>query len=543
VDEELDRYIINVIDTSQASAPKPPIRPGIPGIDLSNYYLLSTRVRGMGGEFRHQVASFLKSFLQNLGYARPSLEDACDYMLGLDSSPDGFYVKDLSNTYVHANPAMALILEKAPQELVGLTDRDVYSPRDASELDDAFARAVQGELVQLEAVRTIKGQQKRLLEVLVAKRGRDYEPIGVYGICRDISDCGDVNVKSEIQDTEYRSLAMQDTKRQCLRVAETDCTVLLLGESGTGKDYLARYIHDHSRRSRGAFKLINCGAMTETLVESELFGHEKGAFTGATDRRKGALESANGGTAFLNEMGEMVLPSQAKLLSFLDTKRFQRVGAQEDIAADVRLIAATNRNLRRDVASGKFRKDLYYRLNVFSIFVPPLRERIEDIPILTERLLSTLLKKENLSSVPKISSAAMQKLRSYSWPGNVRELKNVLERALVLSHGDRVDKETIVLEGDPDSPEQCTKTSAAIVENHAPAAHSTGQQSRIGGPTDKPADAKLKELFGKYVIQQEWTRARLATHLGVDSSTLKKWLKEAGIAAGRAGRPRKKSVE
>ena len=267
-------------------------------------------------------------------------------------------------------------------------------------------------------------------------------------------------------------------------------------------------------------------------MESELFGHEKGAFTGAIKRRKGYLERATRGTAFLNEIGELTLPSQSKLLSFLDTKRFQRVGGEEDILADVRLIAATNRALRREVSTGRFRKDLYYRLNVFSIYVPPLRERLEDIPMLTEHLLAALCEDKGLPAVQKVAGAAMMKLRSYSWPGNVRELKNVLERALVLSHGSQLNEEAILFDEDEQPPER-------TMDRRQPEPERKDTDPR----TERPSPRELRRLFSEYVEGQHWTRARLAAHLNVDSSTLKKWFKDAGLPAGSAGRPKKKSVE
>lgn len=244
---------------------------------------------------------------------------------------------------------------------------------------------------------------------------------------------------------EYPSEVMRATLNQARQAASTDSIVLLLGESGCGKDFLARYIHDHSRRSDGPFFTINCAAVSTQLAESELFGHEPGAFTGARGRKRGLLELAEKGTLLLNEVGELSPILQAKLLTFLDTRSFTRVGGEKEIAVDARLLAATNRRLEQDVAEGKFRKDLFYRFNVFSIEVPPLRERREDIPELVREILAGLSEEMVLPGTPLVDSAAVQALMSYSWPGNVRELRNVLERAVILSGGGPIGVSCLVL--------------------------------------------------------------------------------------------------
>ncbi len=214
------------------------------------------------------------------------------------------------------------------------------------------------------------------------------------------------------------------------KVAKTDANVLLLGESGTGKELVARAIHQRSRRRNRPLITVNCAALTETLLESELFGHEKGAFTGAHARKLGRFELADSGTIFLDEIGEISPAIQAKLLRVLEERKFNRVGGVETIQADTRLIAATNRNLEENVKAGKFREDLYFRLNVFPIWIPPLRERKEDIPL----LVSHFLKKYRYTG-QEIPSDLLDQLVDYEWPGNVRELKNILERAMILSDG------------------------------------------------------------------------------------------------------------
>ena len=221
------------------------------------------------------------------------------------------------------------------------------------------------------------------------------------------------------------------------RVAPTDSTVLIQGESGTGKELVAHAVHANSPRTKGPFIPINCAAIAETLLESELFGHEKGAFTGAVAQKKGKIELASGGTLFLDEIGELAMPLQAKLLRVLQEREFERVGGTHSIKIDLRLIAATNQNLNEQVQAGKFRKDLFYRLNVVSISVPPLRERREDIPALAEYFIAKTAKKCN-TRVKNLPEATRLCLSNYDWPGNVRELENAIERALVLGSSDSI---------------------------------------------------------------------------------------------------------
>jgi len=217
-------------------------------------------------------------------------------------------------------------------------------------------------------------------------------------------------------------------------VAKTDATVMIRGESGTGKELIARAIHSNSARRYFPIIPINCAAFPETLLESELFGHEKGAFTGAQYRRKGKIELAQGGTIFLDEIGNISLKTQVDLLRVIETKQFTRLGGNETITVDFRVIAATNRDLELAIKDGTFREDLYYRLNVFSIFLPPLRERLTDIPILTQHFIKKFSSAMN-KNITGITPEALDLLVRYSWPGNVRELENAIERAMVVSKG------------------------------------------------------------------------------------------------------------
>lgn len=231
------------------------------------------------------------------------------------------------------------------------------------------------------------------------------------------------------------SLGMRGVLKQIMKVAPTDSTVLILGESGTGKELIASSIFEQSNRSDQPFVKLNCAAMPEELLESELFGHEKGAFTGAVSRKSGKFEVAQGGTIFLDEIGDMPLNLQAKILRVLQEREFDRVGGTRPIKVDVRFIAATNKNLEIMVKEGKFREDLYFRLNVFTILLPPLNERKEDIPLIAEKFLM-----ETQNDV-HLSSESLQLLMGYSWPGNIRELQNTIERAAVMTDTGKIETE------------------------------------------------------------------------------------------------------
>ncbi len=230
------------------------------------------------------------------------------------------------------------------------------------------------------------------------------------------------------------SAAMQRVKDLIARVASSRSTVLITGESGTGKERVARAVHDASDRARAPFLVVNCGALPEALLESELFGHEKGAFTGAQQRTRGLFREAEGGTLFLDEIGELPLPMQVKLLRVLQEKKVRGVGESQETAVDVRVLAATNRSVEDDVKSGKFRQDLYYRLNVIRIDVPPLRERLEDVPMLLAYFLDRA-GNEHGKPVRGFAPDAMRALSNYRFPGNVRELENLVERGVALAEG------------------------------------------------------------------------------------------------------------
>ncbi|MEE9912500.1 MAG: sigma-54 dependent transcriptional regulator [Deltaproteobacteria bacterium] len=263
-------------------------------------------------------------------------------------------------------------------------------------------------------------------------------------VTQDLSQITEVfdNVANILSNVEAKELfphiigssaAMRNVFTQIIKVAPTDSTVLITGESGTGKELVASSIYEHSLRKGKPFIAINCVAIPEGLLESELFGHEKGSFTGATSQKKGKFELADGGTVFLDEIGDMPMTTQGKLMRALQERVFERVGGTTPVKVDVRFIAATNKNLLQLIKDGKFREDLYFRLNVFSMILPPLRDRREDISMLAGYFL------ENSAKPSKLSTAALQVLIGYNWSGNVRELKNVIERASIMSEDGIID--------------------------------------------------------------------------------------------------------
>ncbi len=257
------------------------------------------------------------------------------------------------------------------------------------------------------------------------------------------------NKLSDLRDGQLigESPAITEIKALIPGFAEADSTVLVHGESGTGKELIANLIHTHSPRREEPFIIVDCTSLKESLLESELFGHERGAFTGAVTKKHGIFEVADGGTIFLDEVGDISPPLQAKLLRVVETKSFRRVGSNQRIVVDVRIIAATNRNLVEMVRSGQFREDLYYRLNVINIAVPPLREHPEDIPLLVDHFLTELRKSDD--KIRRFSTAALAALKEHDWPGNARELRNLVERSMILSEGETIEVRDLPMAASP----------------------------------------------------------------------------------------------
>ena len=313
----------------------------------------------------------------------------------------------------------------------------------------------------------------------------------------------------------HASEAMRGLVSIAESAARLDSTVILTGESGTGKDVLARFIHSRSARGDSPLITINCGALPEALFESEFFGHERGAFTGATSMKRGLIEAADGSTLFLDEIGDLPAPMQVKLLHFLEQGRFRRVGSTRDRASDVRIIAATNRRLAEDVQQGRFRIDLFYRLNVISLHIPPLRDRREDIPVLIDHFLA--LYRERFQRLAlKLSAEARRLLESSDWPGNVRELRNTIERAAALSDTDEIEAAQFSQLGGRDA-------AAATTTATAPAAPTAPDDA--GAPT-----RTLEQLERQHILrvleETGGNRERAAIILGISARTLYRKLRE-----------------
>ncbi|MBY0514463.1 MAG: sigma-54 dependent transcriptional regulator [Gemmataceae bacterium] len=301
--------------------------------------------------------------------------------------------------------------------------------------------------------------------------------------------------------------AMQDVYRLVRLAAPKSAHVLLIGETGTGKEVIARAVHKLSKRADGPFVRVNCGALHENLLESELFGHEKGAFTGATERMIGKFEAADDGTIFLDEIGEMALTTQAKFLRVLEGHPFERVGGNTPIKVDVRVVAATNRPLEEAVRAGTFRRDLFFRLQVVQLDVPPLRDRVDDVPLLAEHFLKRFVR-ETGRKIRGFSDGAVSKLKSYRWPGNVRELRNVIERAVALGSGPVIDATDIWL-----------------------------SELDVGGPVVGASGGyrpeTLDEVEKRHILatlqHTDWNKSQAAAVLGIERSTLDRKIKGYGL--------------
>ena len=378
-----------------------------------------------------------------------------------------------------------------------------------------------------------------IIEVLVKKAESFGQLVKVNRILSESGDEGDLLGDSPV---------MRRLRQLILKVAPTDATVLLTGESGTGKEMVARELYRNSPRKSAPFIKVNCAAVSETLMESEFFGHERGAFTGATDRREGRFELANGGTLLLDEISEIPMHLQAKLLRVLQEKEFERVGGNKTIKCNVRILATSNRDLLGSVQQGKFRQDLYYRLNVFPIHVPPLRERTGDVVILADAFLKRYARKPGLKS-PGWSEAAVASIRDYSWPGNVRELQNTVERAVILAEPGRPIPPSLL-----SLPEMVPSTNTADkpvavttpIAEAAPVSVVPAAPAPAAVPPAAPATAEsflsLEDLEQQHILdalrKTNGNRTQAATILKISIRTLRNKLnlyREQGVAVSLIG--------
>ncbi len=433
-------------------------------------------------------------------HSKPSCEQIIDII------PDPFVVIDRDYHIVAANRAYRERYGVAEEGVVGRLCHEVshHSPVPCSH---------NGEHCPLEEVFTHK-RATQVMHVHFDRDGRE-EYVQLHSSPL-LDDKGEVRYIGEsifrVAPTEGEGEALLIGRSRPLlrmtsllqRVAPTQTTVLLLGESGVGKEQVAKYLHHYSNRVHHPFVVVDCGALGESLIESELFGHEKGSFTGATHRKKGLFEAADGGTLFIDEIGELPLALQTKLLRVLETGTIRRIGGTEYVKVDVRIVAATNRNMQEMVANGLFRQDLYYRLSAFPVAIPPLRERKDDIPRLAEYFLSRM---EEADRHLPLSADVIETLLTYDYPGNVRELRNIVERAAILACDGALRPSHIVF----DEPHQPV-TTPAPTHPYAPRL----LDRRSGRLSDEAVMEALQSSHGH--------RGRAADLLGVSERTLYRYL-------------------
>jgi len=436
-------------------------------------------------------ARLVKMIAEKEGYAVSLAASEKECMKLVAEDPPGLFLLDLTLPDVSGLDLMSRLKEKHPaipaivvtasdsiQDVIGAMQRGAVDymtkPVDARRMLVSMANALK-----------LSTQQNQIAR-LIADVSNEYSPDQLVGA----------------------SPAMDRVRQHIRRAAASEATVLIFGESGTGKELVARALHTASPRVAGPFVDVNSAALAETLLESELFGHEKGAFTSAVSRRRGKFEQADGGTIFLDEIGDMPLPTQAKMLRVLQERAFQRVGGDERINVNVRVICATNRNLEDDARKGTFRKDLFYRINTFVIEIPPLRDRVADIPELARHFLARTNRTEK-REVQGISATAMQALCTHPWPGNIRELQHAIERAVLVCDGDEILPEHL--------------PPAVLREQVAPAPAGEAQG------LIEAVERMERSMILAAMDRNSWVKARAARALGVTERILAYKMNNLGI--------------
>jgi len=463
-----------------------------------------------------------------------------------EEAPIAYVKEDMESRFIRANRAALRILGVKPEEVPGFVGKSLVpdtpdAQRRVKEALASIGRGTDTSGVVLELRRRDNGNPVWVQWWSKPERGGKY----TRTMFVDITDrvlmererarlaAQNVYLQEEIRSVHNfeeiigQSPAQLDVLEKVQRVARTDATVLITGETGTGKELIARAIHSASQRRDKPLIKVNCAALPAGLVESELFGHEKGAFSGAISRRVGRFELANGGTIFLDEVGEVPLDVQVKLLRVLQEREFERIGGTNPIKVDVRVIAATNRDLVKFIRGGKFREDLYYRLNVFPIALPPLRDREADVPLLVHVLVARFAARVGVR-IDSVGKATMERLSRYSWPGNVRELENVLERAVILSNGP-------TLEIDPEVFASAAATRSANADPLTPSgSEREGPPAAGAGPT--PPLESLESSTRNHILaafeQSGWVidgPRGAAKILGLHPNTLRSRMKKLGI--------------
>jgi two-component system response regulator HydG len=436
----------------------------------------------------------LKTIIKSWGYTISSADDGARAVESVKERPFDLILMDVRMAQMSGIEALKKIKDYNPA--IPILIMTAYSSVDSAVealkagAYDYLTKPLDFEVLKLTLERALehtglKEENKYLKDKLSA----DYELKNIIGKSRPMKEMIDM-------------LAM---------IAPSEATVLITGESGTGKELIAKSIHHNSNRRAHPLVVVNCAALTETLLESELFGHEKGAFTGADKRREGRFMQADRGTIFLDEIGETSPTMQAKLLRVIQEREIQRVGGEETLSVDVRILAATNRNLEEDVKEGKFREDLYYRLNVVTLNVPPLRERQDDIPLLAQHFLEKYAEK-NRKNVKGFSPLTMDMLIKYGWPGNVRELENTIERAVILLTGDLITEKDLP---------------SNIIEPYSEKSDWFEKPKPV--VANRPLEEIEKEAILATLEDSGGNKSETARRLGINRKTLHKKLKEYGI--------------
>jgi PAS domain S-box-containing protein len=456
-------------------------------------------------------ASILRDLTDRLERKQIRLASEIDRSQALvNSIADGIYTVDLDMRLTSFSHGSSHITGYSEEEVLGKKCHEIFKTS-VCDTDCPLKWTLKKQQPVHNCSATIINRQGENIPAFISSdlmRDLNNEICGCIGIIRDRSEIEDLKAKIHNDYTFYdfvgKSKAMDVIFDRVRTVSATDTTVIVNGESGTGKELMARAIHYRSARNTGPFVKVNCASLAETLLESELFGHEKGAFTGAHKSKPGRFELAHGGTLFLDEIGDTSLALQAKLLRVLQEKEFERVGGIETLKADVRVIAATNRDLQKMIASGEFREDLYYRLCVVPITLPPLRERREDIPLLVEYFIQKFNARGE--RIREVSSRAMAQLIEHNWPGNVRELENAIEHAYVTSTTERIERRFL----------------PATLRENATETDADRESDRFS--------ASDREQLIKTLERHRWKKAPAATELGLSRTTLWRKMKQHGLA-------------
>jgi PAS domain S-box-containing protein len=477
----------------------------------SSNELLEKRVAERTAELAASNEELRREMLERLRVEEELRRSEERFRTIFETATDCIFMKNRRLEYTFVNPAMANIVGVPASKICGMTDAALFGKVEGARVKEVENRVLKGERIEHEHTLQIKGDSLTFLATRIPLHDADGAIVGLCGIARNITERTHLASFSQSHDYEFSSKAMRSAMDSAHLAAQTDSVILLTGESGSGKDHLAKYIHDHSSRATGPYYAINCAAVPSELADSELFGHEAGAFTGATGRKRGLLELAEGGTLLLNEIGDLPLHLQAKLLTFLDTRSFTRVGGEKPVTVVARIIAATNRDIEKEVQAGKFRADLFYRLNVISIKVPPLRDRLEDLPLLVKQLIHEIAAEIQMSNIPEVGQENLSIMLRYGWPGNIRELRNVLERALILSGGRRPDFSFLEV-AENDSTERSVAAGPRSYESY----------------NDAVASFK-RSLIEEALLRADGKRQEAARLLGMTRHGLKRQMKTLGF--------------